>query len=142
MRPNSILMFERLFLASLAGSLLGTVLTFDEVVNSVGADPALRNVGLGGGFVVGVMVVSFAVYLLLWYLIAHKASNVAKWILVVFIAIGVIMAVPSLAGPFGAMQYLGLAICALQVAAVVFLFRADAAAWFNGDRPAGAATFD
>ena len=142
MRPQSILMFERLFLASLAGSLLGFVLTYDEVMGTLANDPALREIGLGSGFILGVTAGGYALYLLLWYLIAYRASNVAKWILVVLTVIGVLAMVPSLAGPWGAMQLLSLAVCALEVAAVVYLFRADAVAWLKGEAPPDPAAFD
>lgn len=142
MRPQSIVMFERLFLVALAGSLLGFVLTYDEVMGTLAGDPALQEIGLGSGFVLGITAASFAIYLLLWYLIAHRASNVAKWILVVFTVIGVLAMVPSLAGPWDAMQLLSLAIYALEIAAVVLLFRADAVAWLKGKPPADPATFD
>jgi hypothetical protein len=142
MRPQSVLMFERLFLASLAGSLLGFVLTYDEIMGALANDPALREIGLGSGFILGVTAGGYALYLLLWYLIAYRASNVAKWILVVFTVIGVLAMVPSLAGPWGAMQLLSLAVCALEVAAVVYLFRADAVAWLKGEAPPDPAAFD
>jgi len=142
MRPQSIVMFERLFLASLAGSVVGFALTYDEVVDSLASDPAMQEVGLGSGFVLGVTAASFAIYLLLWHLIAHKAANFAKWILVVFTALGVLMTVPSLAGPWDAIQLLSLAVYALQIAAVVYLFRADAVAWLKGDRPTDPSAFD
>jgi hypothetical protein len=142
MRPQSILMFERLFLASLAGSVLGFALTYDEIVGTLANDPALQEVGLGSGFVFGITAASLAIYLLLWHLIAHKAANFAKWILVAFTAIGVLMAVPSMAGPWDTMQLLSLAVYVLQIAAVVYLFRADAVAWLKGDGPADPAAFD
>ncbi len=142
MRPKSILMFERLFLAALAGSLVGSALSYDETVGALAADPTLQKVGLGTGFVLAVMAASFAIYLLLWYLIAHKASAVAKWILVAFTVISLIMIVPSLAGPLDSLQLLNLIVYALHIAAVVFLFRADAVAWFRGEAPADAAPSD
>jgi len=50
--------------------------------------------------------------------------------------------VPSLAGPWDAMQMLSLAVFALLIAAVVHLFRADAVAWLKGEVPADPAAFD
>jgi hypothetical protein len=135
MRPQSIILFERLFLASLAGSAAGFALTYDEIMRSMATEPALQAVGLGSGFVLGVTAASFALYLLLWYLIARRAANFAKWVLVVFTVLGVLSLVPSMAGPWRTMELFSLAVYALQIAAVACLFRADAVTWLTGRDP-------
>lgn len=142
MRPQSIVMFERLFLAALAASAFGFVVSYDEVMDALVRDPTLQQAGLGSEFVLGVTLASFAIYLLLWYLIAHKAANVAKWILVVFVALGAVSFLPSITGSWSALQLLSLAVHALQIAAVACLFRADATAWFSGGRSAEPTTLD
>jgi hypothetical protein len=144
-RPHSIVMFERLFLASLALSLLGSLLAFDAVVDEMTRDPAVQQMGLGGGFVGAVLAIGLVVYLLLWFLIARKASNIAKWILVVFVAIGVISLLVSMTQGFTAdlPTLLGLVNYALELAAVSFLFRSDAVAWLTGEAaPADPTTFE
>jgi hypothetical protein len=142
MRPESILMFERLFLASLVVSAGSFVIGYDAAMRAVETDPAMQQFGLGGSFMIGALAVSFAIYLLLWYLIAHRASNVARWILVVLVALGVASLPLALTGPMSFTVLLNLAVYALEVAALVFLFRADAKAWFRGERPSDPATFD
>ena len=145
MRPHSIVMFERLFLASLALSLLASILAFDAVVDEMTRDPAVQQMGLGGGFAAGVLAIGLAIYLLLWFLIAHKASNIAKWILVVFVAVGVISLLISVTQAFTAdlPTLLGLVTYALELAAVAFLFRSDAVAWLRGEsETADPATFE
>lgn len=142
MRPESIVMFERLFLFSLAVSAVSFVIGYEEAMRVVANDPAMQQFGLGGSFMIGTLAVSFAIYLLLWYLVAHKASNVAKWILIVLVALGVASLPLALSGPLGITALLNLAVYALEVVALVYLFRADAKAWFNGERPSDPAAFD
>lgn len=141
MRPNSIIMFERLFLASLALGLIGFAISYEEATAMVANDPAAMQLGLGSEFLIGATLFGYAIYLLLWFLIARKASNVAKWILVVFTVLGVLAALPSLGGPWGLANLLALAVYVLGVAAVVYLFRQDARAWFKGKGQADPATF-
>jgi hypothetical protein len=142
MRPDSIVMFERLFLASLAVSMLSFLIGYDEMMAALAREPAMQEIGLGSGFIIGVVGASYAIYLLLWVLIVHKAANFAKWILVVFVAIGFVSVPMTLTGPWNLTALLGLAVYALELAAVVYLFRADAKAWFKGEQSADPATFD
>jgi len=141
MRPQSIVMFERLFLASLALSAAGFVFNYGDVAETLTNDPGVRQLGIGN-FVIGIAISGYALYLLLWYLIARQASKAAKWVLVVFTAFGALSALISLAGPWGSILLLSLAINALGIAAVVYLFQADAKAWLDGKPPADPATFD
>jgi hypothetical protein len=144
MRPHSILMFERLFLGSLALSTVASVLAYDDVLAELERDPAMAQLGLGGGFLVGMLALGMAIFVLLWFLIARKASRVAKWILVVFVAVGLASLAVSLADSFtpDVNTLLSLSSYALEVAAVVYLFHADAVAWLRGEAPADPATFD
>lgn len=145
MRPPSIIMFERLFLASLALSAIQFFIGYDAMIGEMEREPALQQLGIGGGVLTGIFVVGMAIYLLLWFLIARKASSVAKWILVVLSALGVLAFLVSFAGgqvTFDLIAMLGAAYYALAIAALVFLFRADANAWFRGEGKAEPATFD
>ena len=125
-------MFERLFLASLVVSAGSFLIGYEDTMRIAASDPAMQRFGLGSGFLLGTLAVSFAIYLLLWYLVAHRASTVAKWILVVLVALGLVSVPLSLMGPLSLTVLLNLAVYALEVAAMVFLFRADAKAWFGG----------
>jgi len=142
MRPKSIVMFERLFLASLVLGALGVLLSYQKLTDLAANDPGMRQLGVGSGFLVGVVIASYAVYLLLWYLIARGASNVAKWILVVFTVLGVLFALPGLAGAWDSTSALSLVVYALEILAVVYLFRPDAKEWLAGKGQADPATFD
>ena len=131
MRPASIVMFERLFVASIVLSVASFVIGYGDFSAQVANDPAMRQLGLGSGFVIGLAAVGYAIFLLLWYLIAHKAANWAKWVLVVVLLLSLASLPGALTGPWGLSTWLALAIYALQIAAVVCLFRADAKAWLG-----------
>lgn len=147
MRPQSILLFERLYLASLAIGIANFVFSFDQAVSMVQNDPELSELGLGSGFVIATSAFSFFISLLLWYLIARRASSIAKWILVVLTALGFVFMLfdPSnYGGVAGAVTWIT---TILQLVALVFLFRGDARAWFDEvraskrkERPSGSVT--
>ncbi len=89
------------------------------------------------------MTIGMAIYLLLWFLIARKASNVAKWVLVVFVAIGAVSFLAALTSArFDAAMMLALVVYALEIAAVTFLFKEDAKAWLKGEWDTDPAAFD
>ena len=142
MRPQSIVMFERLFLGSLVLSLLTLAVGYDEMAATLAEDPGMQQLGLGSGFLIAMVTVSYAAYLLLWYLIARKASKPAKWILVVFTAIGVLSALPALGGAWNWTMLVSLAVYALEVGAVICLFQPDARAWLGGGAPSDPAAID
>jgi hypothetical protein len=142
MRPPSILMFERLFLASLAVSAASIIIGFDATVDQLANEPGTAALGIGGGLLAGIVAFGFAISLLLWFLIAHKASNIAKWILIVLAALGLVSLPAMLTGRWDTVTLLGLGSYALEIAALVYLFRNDAAAWFKGEWHANPTTFD
>lgn len=134
MRPSSIVRFDRLYLASIAVGLVGNILEWPLTMARLAENPdtaalgATATVAAGGMIAVGVVIA-----LLLWFFIARRGSNVAKWILVVF----TVFAIGSLAVGFssGAVIFdaggiVRIVAVALQTAAVVLLFRPDAATWF------------
>jgi hypothetical protein len=142
MRPKSIIMFERLFLASLVLGVLNFALSYEDAAAVIANDAGAQKMGLGGGFLVGVTAVSTVVYLLLWFLAARMASNIAKWILVVFVGLGVLSALPAMTGTWNATLALSLVVYALEVLALVYLFRPDAKAWLRGEAQADEAIPD
>jgi len=142
MRPQSVVMFERLFLSSIALSVASFAFGYADFSQQVQRDPAFQQLGLGSGFVIGLAVAGYALYLLLWYLIAHKAANWAKWLLILFLVISLVSLPRALIGPWDLPTLAALAIYALQVAAVTFLFKPDARTWLGGNGSAGPANFD
>ena len=130
MRPKSIVTFERLALLSLAIALIVSVVTWRESLAAAEAS------GLGSSFLWISYAAGFGLGLLLILLISRKASSIAKWVLVVLTAIGVVgmlTRVGDLLGG-GAAGFAELAQVVILVVSLTFLFRDDAKAWFaRGD---------
>lgn len=134
MRPASIITFERIYLVATGLGLVNSLMSLDRLNAVVAGDPAFRALGMGHGLVYAMIAMGIAIPLLLWFLIAQKGSVVAKWLLVAFTAIAIINLVPALRqlGPGAGLGMLvNLAVEALRVAALSFLFRADANAWLG-----------
>lgn len=132
MRPQSITRFDQLFLGSLGLGVVNFVLNYDNAIAQLEADPATAGLAASGpSFMVGVLVGSMGISLLLWWLAARRASNVARWILAVFTVLG-LLGLPFTISQLPVLQLVvTLAITAMQVAALWFLFRPDATAWFR-----------
>ena len=134
MRPQSIIRFERFFLASLLLGLLNTALSFGTSMAQLDADPILRGTGYVMVMMISTLVISFGIQLLLWFFIARKASNVAKVILVVLTVLGFAAMIPSIGtliqqGPITLTFTFLLTV--LQIIAIIHLFRPDAKAWLE-----------
>lgn len=137
-RPPSIILFERLFWASLVASFLTTALTWNDIMSQMQRDA----VGFRSATVIGITAVILAVTLLilagLWYGIARRGSNVTKWIYVVLTALGTLSTIASLFEPdtLSGIWLVGtLLSTVLSVASAAVLFRADAVAWLTGKAP-------
>jgi hypothetical protein len=144
MRPASITMFDRLFLGAIVLGILNTVVSYDETMAQLKADPAVVEMGMATpGFLFGTAAFGFAISLLLWFLISRKAATVAKWILTVFTVIGTLM-IPFSLGELGLIaMILTLLVTAMQIAAIWMLFRPDAKLWFeHGPKGMDPSTFE
>lgn len=135
-RPRSILLFERLFLASILIWCVVQAMTWDYRVALLAANPMLATPAAAMATVVlAILAVSVAV----WYFAARRSSRIAKWAAVGLAVCSAITFVfgliaigqPGLPGPVA--KLLSIAASALCVAAAVSLFRADAAIWFGED---------
>ena len=133
MRPQSIELFEKVYLGAIALGLVNTFLSWNQV-NAMLDDPRMQAAGVGSGTLMFGLIVGILIPLLLWYFIARRASNVAKWIFVVLIALGLFGFLSSLANPLvpkGLLTVIGAATVALQVYGAWLLFRPDAVAWLD-----------
>lgn len=138
MRPASIQKFDRLYLVAIGAGMINSIMSMDRYRTMLANNPAALKLGFGDGVIYLIMGLSALVPLTLWFLVAYRANILAKWILVGLTVLG-LLNLPSALRQLGAGGGLGilvtLAIAALQVAAVSFLFRADAKAWFAGEAP-------
>lgn len=134
MRPASIVTFDRLFLVATGLGLVNSFMSIDRLQARIEAMPQLRAVGVGSGFLYGAIAAGAAISLLLWFAVAYKRSALAKWILVAFTAIAILNLPGALRqlGSGGLGVLVSVAVEALRIVALSFLFRADAKAWFAG----------
>lgn len=136
-RPQSIVNFERCYLGSVAIGIVNNVLnwrTTEDAINVAGAT------GLPDWFVPVTVIVGIGINLLLWYFIARRGSNVAKWILTVFFIFGVFALLFSLVRgsfPEGLVGVLGIVGFVLQAIAIWMMLRPDAKRWFARDADLG-----
>ncbi|OYW47097.1 MAG: hypothetical protein B7Z08_07610 [Sphingomonadales bacterium 32-68-7] len=135
-------MFERLLLASIALSAATFAVGYEAMLAAMAGDPRLQAAGLGGGFLIGSVLAEYAIYLVLWYLIARRGVNWAKWVFVAVLALGLLSVPSALGGPINLLVVLGLAVVALRVLAAINLFRPDAIAWLRGEDETDPAAFD
>jgi hypothetical protein len=128
LRPQSIIRFEQFYVAICLITVLEQILTF---LGLSGPDEARDLSPVVVGFIVAV---TYGILFLFWYLIVWRASNVAKWVLVVMTGLGLLGTIPiittqAVSHPL----YAGFTavITGLQLIAIVFLFRRDAAEWLR-----------
>lgn len=131
MRPKSIVMFERVVLISLLLGIFNAFLMWDRL----SADAAAQ--GMTSGTLITVQAITTAIYLLLIWFIARKASPVAKWIYVVLTVLGVLLALAGM-GQTMTMGTASIIITVIQYILLIFsvwlLFKPDAKAWFADGR--------
>ena len=128
MRPQSIIRFEQFYLASAAVGALNDCLNFA----GIGGPTELSDAGNIVALVLVALV--YGLSFLLWFLITHRASNVAKWILVVLTVLDLLAMVLSVlifADTDKVDMVLMLLAMVLQCASMVYLFRRDAAEWLR-----------
>jgi hypothetical protein len=133
MQPRSIRRFDVLYLASLAAYAAGFFLAFDDTVRLAREQYAAAGSSMNPGpLITGFFMFWIALSLLLWWLISSKASNGAKWTLVVlFVLLEVIGTIYSVAtGASGSLSIV------IKGAAIFYLFRPDAIAWLERDKSA------
>jgi hypothetical protein len=133
-RPQSIIWFERCFLASIALGALNTAMSWSRVRDLVAATEGAAI--LPSWFLPVTLIVGIGINLLLWYFAARRSATVAKWVIVVFFGLSVLSIARALMSgivPPTLNIFAGVAFV-LQAVAVWMLFRPDAKAWFARDR--------
>lgn len=140
MRPSSIVSFDRLYLVATGLGLLNSFMSLDQLQARIDAMPQLKAVGIGSGFIYGSIAIGLAITLALWFAVAYRRSVVAKWVLVAFTALAIVNLPGALAqlGSGGLGVMVSVAVEALRLVALSFLFRADAKAWLAGSDDAEA----
>ena len=131
-RPISIVNFERCYLGAWLLGLISTVLNWNTMEQMTATRQAEAQ--FGTWYMPAVTAIGLIISLILWYFIARRGSAIAKWILVVLFAFGVIGFVMGLAMhtmPAGLLGIVSVVSFVLQAIAVWLLFRPDTKPWFG-----------
>jgi uncharacterized membrane protein len=144
MRPRSIILFERVFLGSAILAALNVFLNYGSL-----REYSLRHGGAAASALLG-MTIELVIALVFWFLIARRASNGAKWVLIALTAVGIPLSISDiLSGKFNELSLLYVAISVvaflLNIVAIWLLFRADSKDWFKFRRketPVDSSVFD
>lgn len=135
-KPPSITRFEQFYWASFAVGLVNTVLKWSSMQAALAINPMLAQ----WQWILPLMqLIGIAISVAIWFFIARRASDVAKWVQVViagFCALGLLWAVFAIANGsvlLSAVVIVGLLSNGLYIAAAVMLFKPDAKLWFGED---------
>jgi hypothetical protein len=135
-RPQSIIWFERCYLASIVIGLISFALKWGDMSGLSQGNPAVAQ--LGPGFMTTVMtigiVIALGINLLLWFGAARKGWELCKWFIAIFFVLGLLGTGFSLVGgrfPHGVLGILSVISTILGALSVWFLFRPDSEAWFG-----------
>lgn len=137
-RPNAIVQFERFYLGGWAIGLLNTILNWSTVQNDPNVIAAREQIG--SWYLPTITALGLLIPLVLWYFIARRGSVVAKWIMVVFTALGVAGIAIGLATGgtrFNLAGIAGLVGVALNIVAATTLFRPETRPWFGEETAPG-----
>jgi RsiW-degrading membrane proteinase PrsW (M82 family) len=127
MRPGTIVNFERLMVGTIATAWLQMTLNWNEMIREL--SPAMSS---PASFLIIMMAVMTALYLLLTLFVSRRRSKIAMWILIVLFVIGIPSFVRALRGGrlidspiLTIVPELG------QLIALILLFLPASRAWFR-----------
>lgn len=127
MRPRSILLFERLFLFSLAIGVVQAFVGWDELARRAEAE------GQGPGAMLALLGLTFGTLGGFTLLVSRGRIRSAKWVLTILCAIGVPLFLGSvMQGTIVGWELLAVVQAALQVASLGLLFTREARSWLSG----------
>jgi len=136
-QPKSIERFEQLYFIGLVLGLALQILNWNKSMEAFQQSPTTAAIGLP--MMLGSLVVGLAISLSLWFFIARRGSEVAKWIYVVLTGLGLLAVVAMILLPRaeGAptpdlITRIGQGVGALiNIVSLWFLFQPDTRPWFN-----------
>jgi hypothetical protein len=108
--------------------LLQSIIAYPVAQAQFASIPAITRLGMSSGLYILTVATSIGITLLLWWLVAYRASNIAKWILMVPTAIGVLGTLAN-PGVHRMLFAISLVHSAFGITAAIFLFRSDARDW-------------
>lgn len=131
-RPVSIRKFEGCYLGALALGAVNTALSWSRYHENDAV--ARAEAVIGAWYLPTITALGFLIPLVLWFFAARRGSVVAKWIIVVFFAIGALGVLAGLAlnsFPSSLAAVLSVSAFVLNAIAVRQLFQPDAREWFG-----------
>ena len=131
--PSNVSWFEKLMYTVLVLGLVNLAIDGQRLA----AAPELRQIG-GVAFLAVVAILTDLILILLIWLAARRRKNWARWVMAVLFAVGLIPAIPTLAGVFQANPAAGgimVVQSVLQIVALVLVFSGNARPWFAAQRP-------
>jgi len=134
MRPKSIILFERLFLISIMLTAVSAYLSYGQTLAQIETNADFKALGWGGAAVTITSILYVGLLLLLYYLTAHRASVIAKWILVLVTVLSMTTLPGAIAVQSGVPLILAVLTNLSALAAIILLFLPDARAWL-GSKP-------
>lgn len=137
MRPDSIKKFDMLYLGSVILGLINFALGYDIIYAQMEAELAGSGVEPNSAFLIAGILIGTAISIALWFLISRMRIEFIKWLLIVFLIWNLFSLPGMFADGVQLIDMIGVAIFALQAAAIAFLFRPDAKAWFAEKRGGG-----
>lgn len=126
MRPVSIVWFERLYALAILTGAIQALAVVHEIIDEA------RWTGTRAAAAYAMIAVGLAIPTVLLWLVARRASDVARWLIVLLVAMAVaVLALRIASGrmAWGVFDLASLVQHALAVAAVAMTFRPDARAW-------------
>ena len=143
-RPASIVLFEKLYIATIVIGLIGVALSWNTLNEAVTNQPGV-SASVGSGILIGAMIFGFLIPILLLYFIARRASNIAKWVFVVLTAFSVYSFIATLSNPMmpkGLFLAVNVVSLILTLYCAWLLFKPDAKAWLDSKGAEGPADPD
>lgn len=139
MKPNTIVWFDRLFWAGAVLAVASLAVNFDIVTAAAGSEPGAQ-MGAAVGGIIGFGVV-LGLYILAWYFVSKKASNVARWIYTIIVTLIFLVTLVGAAGLAAGLVtplqvLIDVARFGLWLAGAVLLFLPASNGWFmRGGKP-------
>lgn len=134
-KPPAIARFERYWFASTLFWLIGTRLAWDRTQHALQLNPQTIPVADWAQWAIVGLVL--ATTLLLWYLVARRASRVAKWLVVALAVVSagrlllMLFTLTTSANPHPLSQGSFMISAALTIASAAMLFQGDARLWLG-----------
>lgn len=136
-RPTSIRLFDSLYLGSIALNAANLVRDWDAHLLS--AQEELAGTGLQPETLLAFSMAFFLLLsLILWFMVAWLRVGFVRYLLAGLLVWEALPLRRTLQGELGYSDIVVLLSLALQVVAIAVTFRADARAWFKGDRDGNA----